>query len=843
MLGSTIQAPAERSLVWLVGRNSHDIDEASRRLSCHHDVEVFAETAEVILRLTSGARPNVLAVDWQLEDGSAKYLCKFVRARWNNKAFPLLALISGRHNHSIASALAAGANDCVTEPFAEDELIARVASLVCIQRLHEETKKWDGQDLKKDARRFRTLANMLPHMMWTTQPDGRVDYFNERWIEYAGGTTEHLGWGWTAALHPEDAPGLLERWTECLERVEDFEYEARLRRHDGVYRWHLNRARPLRDPRGQLYKWFGTCTDIDELKHAKAESERTERALSFLAQASATLTSSLDYDATLKNLTDLAVPTLGDWCCVFLREDGAPAQLVAASHVEAPKVALLWEIWRRHRFPKESAYSIENILRTGQSISIAEVSPDDNLRLADGAEHLALMDALETKSWMMVPLIEQNRTLGALGLGLTRSKRRYGPTDLALTEELARRAAMAIDNAKLLLMAERERRRAEEASRLKDEFLATMSHELRTPLNAILGWAQMLSAGVVPEARRSRALETIERNARAQAKLIEDLLDVSRINTGKLRIETALIDPGPVLEMALEAVRPTAEAKGVRLEPAVDHGVGSILADSDRLRQILWNLLTNAVKFTPAGGRIEVTLRRAGASVEIAVADTGQGIHPDFLPHVFERFRQADASTTRTHAGLGLGLSIAHQLVEMHGGTIRAESEGEKRGATFIVKLPLSAPSMRAQPVPINVPGAPARLSEFPKELAGLKVVIIDDEEDGRRLLGEMLTQCDSRVATASSAAEGLRLIRRFRPDLLLADIAMPGEDGLALIREVRALPPQTGRQIATVAVTACASEEDRARALQAGFDVHLAKPVKLSELFAVVTRLAERLK
>ncbi|HEU4532870.1 MAG TPA: ATP-binding protein, partial [Polyangiaceae bacterium] len=360
-------------------------------------------------------------------------------------------------------------------------------------------------------------------------------------------------------------------------------------------------------------------------------------------------------------------------------------------------------------------------------------------------------------------------------------------------KDVSDRKAAEAERDRLFALERAARAQAEEASRLKDDFLATVSHELRTPLNAILGWVQMLRAGGLPPERADRALETVERNARAQAQLIEDLLDVSRILAGKLRLEIAPVEVGAVVAQAVETVRPAAEAKGIRLHALLD-SEGTVMGDAARLQQVVWNLLSNAVKFTPKGGRVQALVERRDSSVEITIVDTGRGIDAAFLPHVFERFRQAEGGATRAHGGLGLGLSIVRQIVEMHGGTVAAFSAGEGRGASFTVRLPVSAAQRREVEPP---PSLQRRLGAAgvlcPPELAGLRVLVVDDEEDARELLQTLLEGCGARVTLAASAAEALRLCAAEPPDLILSDVGMPREDGHSLLEKVRALPPPAG--------------------------------------------------
>jgi CheY-like chemotaxis protein len=378
---------------------------------------------------------------------------------------------------------------------------------------------------------------------------------------------------------------------------------------------------------------------------------------------------------------------------------------------------------------------------------------------------------------------------------------------------------------------------AEGASRAKDEFLSTLSHELRTPLNAIVGWSGLLRSGAIPENQRERAIETVERNARVQARLIEEMLDLSRIEQGKLVLSVGPVEMVRVVEAAIEAVRPAADGKGVRLQPVLDSHA-TIVGDADRLQQIIWNLLSNAIKFTGKGGRVQVRLHRAQSFVEVAVADDGQGITRDFLPHVFDRFRQGDATFTRRAGGLGLGLAIARSLVELHGGNIAAASDGEGRGATFTVRLPtapLRADAVR-QKQDSHSASDHAPSFECPPILSGLSLLVVDDEPDTRELLKFVIGQCETNVTTAAGAAEALSLLERERFDVLVSDVGMPEQDGYALVRAVRR--SSKNANIPALALTAYARGEDRTQALKAGFNMHLAKPIDPSELLVVLATL-----
>lgn len=414
-----------------------------------------------------------------------------------------------------------------------------------------------------------------------------------------------------------------------------------------------------------------------------------------------------------------------------------------------------------------------------------------------------------------------------------------------LAKEIRQRQKAEEERAKLLVQEQTARAEAEKLNRLKDEFISTISHELRTPLNAILGWAHILRTTKVDEARMRRALETIERNARSQSQLIDDLLDISRIITGKIRLNVRAVDLLPVIEAAIETVRPAAEAKNIRLQSVLDPAAGPVLGDSERLQQIVWNLLSNAVKFTPKAGRVQVYLQRVNSHVEIIVADNGQGISAEFLPYVFDRFRQADNSITRSFGGLGLGLAIVRQLVELHGGTVYAESPGEGQGATFTIKLPLMpVRSTIIEPERVHPSVEGSVPFDDSLRLDGLRILIVDDDADMRDLLSYTLQVCGAQVTNTATAEEAISILTNssIPQDILISDIGMPNEDGYALLRRVRALKPEQGGTIPAIALTAFARTLDRTAALLAGFQSHVAKPVEPAELIAVIANLTGRI-
>ncbi len=561
----------------------------------------------------------------------------------------------------------------------------------------------------------------------------------------------------------------------------------------------------------------------------------------FLAEAAAVLAKSLDYRETLARVADLAVPGLADWCTVDILDDAAQApERLAAAHVDPEKVKLAREWVAKYPPDPKAASGTAQVLRTGRS-EIYPVITDEILVASIGDEaRLNLARSLGLHSAMLVPLLARGRVLGVMSFAFAESGRMYTSDDLRFAEDLARRCAMAIDNAQLYAAEQRARQGADVANRSKDEFLATVSHELRTPLNAILGWAKIMADGKLTEQKRSRAIETIERNAVAMAQLIEDLLDVSRIISGKMRLAVQPVDVVEAVEAAIDSSRPAIEARGIRSVARLDPELESINGDPARVQQIVWNLLSNAVKFTPSGGLVEIALAQVDSSVEIMVKDSGKGIDPGFLPHIFDPFRQEQAGTTRTRGGLGLGLAITRQLVELHGGTIDAKSEGEGRGATFIVRLPVAS-AKRPSTLPPSTEARQIRRNggfERPPQLQGLAILVVDDERDARELMQSLLGSCGSHVRTASCVEEAMQALAREHFDVLISDIGMPGQDGYDLIRQVRALPADRGGTLPAAALTAYARAEDRRRVLGAGYSMHVSKPVEPAELVSVIVSL-----
>jgi signal transduction histidine kinase len=441
-------------------------------------------------------------------------------------------------------------------------------------------------------------------------------------------------------------------------------------------------------------------TSLSRARRERLEAEAMARRSGLLADAGRVLAETTDYQAALTGIAGLVVPTFADWCAIDLLDDKGRLGQVALVHVDRERSAVASARRRKQVAPPRLGSGSDRALSSGLSERYDDVSDSAREQLATDESQQALLRDLDIKSAIVSPLVARGRSLGVLTFMLADSDRRYDPIDVAHADELARLCAVAVDNARLYATAQAEREEARAADRTKDEFLATVSHELRTPLNAVLGWTRLLRGGSLDGEMTERALASIERNARIQAQLIDDVLDVSRVTTGKLRLELRPVDLTQVLEEAIEVVRPAAAAKHINLHLVVDRRAASIVGDADRLRQVFWNLLSNAVKYTPENGQVEISLRRNEAQVEIGVRDTGIGIRAEFLPYVFDRFRQADSSATRTYGGLGLGLAIVRHLVELHGGSVRVESGGTGKGALFVVRLPAEARSVQEEPIP-----------------------------------------------------------------------------------------------------------------------------------------------
>ena len=656
--------------------------------------------------------------------------------------------------------------------------------------------------------------------------------------------------------HEDEEPAILAR-LRAGQRIEH--YETVRRRRDGRLIDISLTVSPIRGPNGQIIGASKIARDITEQRQARRalnevlETTREQaEALRTLNEIGKTISAELNLHNTVQAVTDAATELTGARFGSFfynvLNEEGASYMLYTLAGVSREAFA--------NSPPPRATDLFGPTFRGDGVVRIDDVKRDP--RYGKNSPYYGMPEGhLPVTSYLAVPVVSRSgEVLGGLFFGHPEPAV-FTERDEIIVSGLASQAAVAMDNARLYEAAKKARaqaehaaaenerlyKQAEESSRLKEEFLATISHELRTPLSAILGWVRMLRLGQLSPENSAKALDTIERNARAQAQLVDDLLDVSRIITGKMRMDVRPADPNSFIDAAVDAVRPAADAKGVRLQKVVDTGAISIPGDPVRLQQVVWNLLSNAIKFTPRGGRVQIRSERVNSHLEIVVSDTGQGISRLFLPHVFDRFRQADQKTSRQHGGMGLGLAIVRHLVEMHGGTVHADSEGEGKGATFTVMLPIT-PVYQVDSSGGRVhPGARDLMppDDAPDRLDGLRILAVDDEADTRELLRQGLEYCGAGVKVVSSAAEAIEALRSSVPDILISDIGMPGIDGYDLIKQVRALPPDRGGKVPAIALTAYTRIEDRLQALRAGYDMHVPKPVELTELCAVAASVARR--
>jgi PAS domain S-box-containing protein len=682
--------------------------------------------------------------------------------------------------------------------------------------------------------------------------DGRFVQVNRKLADILGyGAGELEQRSYHEITHPDDT----RRSTTLLNllrsgELQDFSLEQRYMQKDGVPIFCLTTVTRTRATPTHPSRFIAIVEDISRRRQAEDALREETRVLDLLNKTGTLLASQLDLRGLLQLVTDAGTELSGAKFGAFFynsEDQGVPAyQLFTLSG--APREAF-------ERFGHPRAMGLFGPTFRGEGV----IRSDDVMkdpRYGTVAPHFGLPKGhLPVRSYLAVPVIARSgEVLGALLFGHPEPAVFTQRSERIITG-IAAQAAVAIDNARLyeraqgdaeerkhLLESERSARaHAERMSAIKDEFLAVLSHELRTPLSAILGWAQIMRHRIAHNDDMAKGLEIIERNARVQTQLIEDLLDMSRISSGKMRLDLQTLAPQLVIEAAAEMLRPAAAAKGIQLELKLDHGVGYVSADPSRLQQVVSNILSNAIKFTPKSGRVEVYLRRVGTQLEISVKDTGIGIRADFLEQVFERFQQADASSTRKHGGLGLGLAIVRHLVELHGGSVRAASPGEGLGTTFTVELPARAKSGSDEPGRPHPSTPPPPQTFKTKDLTGVRVLVVDDEPDARSLVARILAECGADVASAGSALEALSVLDEREVDVLVSDIGMPSIDGYELLRRMRALPSGRGAKLPAIALTAFARSEDRAQALAAGFLVHLSKPVEAGELVATVAGALNR--
>ncbi|MBD2034630.1 PAS domain S-box protein [Leptolyngbya sp. FACHB-321] len=660
-------------------------------------------------------------------------------------------------------------------------------------------RKQAEAELRESEARFRQMADSAPVLIWMSGTDTLCYYFNQPWLNFTGRMIEQeRGNGWADGVHPDDFQHCLAVYVTSFEARQPFQIEYRLKRFDGVYRCIVNSAAPRFTAEGDFLGYIGSCIDIEDRKQVETALYQSEERFRLSTYA----VDGVVYDWDLE--THQVYRSEGLYRLIGIHPEDVPA-------------AREW--WAERIHPEDLAHIHAVITPVFESDS-------DRYEFEYRVRH---RDGHWLNVWDRGYLIRNQQGQVKRVVGST--------TDITSRKQAEQEREHLLNRERLA------REEAEAANRIKDEFLAVLSHELRSPLNPILGWSKMLRAGNLDTTQTERALETIERNAKLQTQLIEDLLDVSRILQGKLNLNMVPVDLVSSIEAALETVRLAAEAKSIQVQTMLDPSAAHVLGDAARLQQVIWNLLSNAVKFTPEEGQIEVRLSlvtvpqannsgRQTTYAQVQVADTGKGIAPDFLPYVFEYFRQEDGRTTRKFGGLGLGLAIVRHLVELHGGTVQVASPGEGQGATFTVRLPLLKESGARQQAQED---ALPTLAASAQPLQAVNVLLVDDDDDSRNLITFTLKQSGAIVTPVTSAAEALDVLKQTRFDLLISDIGMPEMDGYTLMQQIRAMPPEQGGNMLAIALTAYAGEYNQRRAIAVGFQKHISKPVEPDALISIV--------
>lgn len=792
--------------------------------------------------------------------------------------------------------------------------------------------------LRESEERFRTLADNMSQFAWMGDPNGWLFWYNRRWLEYTGTTLEQMqGWGWQQVHHPDHVDRVVQHFQQCLSTGEAWEDTFPLRGKDGNYRWFLSRAIPIRNAAGEILRWFGTNTDITDLKLSEEALRRSEERLRSFVEGDVVGILFGDIYGAIHEANDELLRIIGysraelqagqiRWVEItppeylpidqqhileaqaaggcppyekeYIRKDGSRVPVLVGfsllGEAREETVAFILDLSERKQANDRLHLLYEttrDLLATHQPMQLMHnlfgklaqqldldgyynymvavhqnhqmlhlknhggISEQDAravewiefdqylcglvakerrqliLNATEIAQHpkAELIRARGITAYAGQPLIVQGRLLGTLSFTSCR-RSQFTPAEADLLQSTCEQIAIAIERANLTASIQQQAEQLRQANQIKDEFLAVLSHELRSPLNPILGWARLLQTRKFDETKTAQALSVIERNAKLLSELIEDLLDVSRILRGKLQLTVSSVNLASIIQAALDTVRLAAEAKSIQIQVSLNPNVGPVSGDPNRLQQVIWNLLSNAIKFTEAGGAIQIRLETVGNHAQIQVSDTGKGIHPDFLPYVFDCFRQEDSGTTRQFGGLGLGLAIVRHLVELHGGRVESDSAGEGQGATFTVRLPLMAHPIA--PTPFNLPAEPL------PSLRGMQILVVDDDADTRAFLTFLLEQYEAHVTPVTAVGAALRTLGQSRFDLLVSDIGMPDMDGYMFLQQLRKLPAEQGGTIPAIALTAYASEMDYQQAIQAGFQRHVAKPVDPIQLVTAITSL-----
>ncbi|HSU67445.1 MAG TPA: response regulator [Tepidisphaeraceae bacterium] len=757
-------------------------------------------------------------LDYRLPDADGLSVLRQIREA--GVTTPIIMLTGQGDEQLAVEMMKAGASDYLSKSRLSRDLLSHaVRHVVGLHRAQTQAHAAQAQQLESE-RKYQFLSDFIPHMVFTTDPQGSPTYFNRRWMDFTGLQPEQgRDEGWKVLVHPDDLEQCVSIWRESVAVEGTFEVEARLRRHDGVFRWHLIRAEPFRDDSGNITKWFGTCTDIEDQK-------RSADALHFLAEASEMLSSSLDYETTLASVAKLAVPRIADWCTIDMLDDAGQPHRLVLIHSDPEKIKVAEELQRL--YPSGPDDAALKVLRTGMSELFPEINDAMIEQGARDPEHGRLLKSLGIRSALVVPLLGREGTLGTMSLVSAESGYQYGAQELALAEDLARRAGTAVDNARLYRELIEAKDTAEAANTAKDQFLAVLSHELRTPLTPVLSTVQAMESDPDLPTEFRGSLEMIRRNVELEARLIDDLLDLTRIARGKIELHLQPLDVHALLRNALEICYDELRGKRQQLLLQFEAKQHFVQADSARLQQVFWNLIKNAIKFTPEGGRITIrsSNERAGI-VRVEVRDSGIGIEPQLLPQIFNAFEQGERSITRRFGGLGLGLAISKALMDMQGGDLRADSAGKDKGSVFVASMPVVA----APVITEKKAGSPGTADP-----QGLRILLVDDHEDTAKAMRRLLERLGYAITLAGNVQDALGAFGKNEFDLLISDIGLPDGSGLELMRQIR-----QQKNLRGIALSGFGMEEDVRKSKEAGFTEHLIKPINFQKLQAVIREVATK--
>ncbi len=776
----------------------------------------------------------VILLDVMMPEMDGFELARLVRQRSRSSVIPIIFLTAlATDFRFMQEGYAVGAVDYLQKPLDPDMVRAKVAVFVELYRRSEMIKEQEAllrelqrneQERKLDTlkqeseRHFRGLAEALPQIIITADGGGSIRYLNPRWTQLTGSEKPESLFddSFMALVHPHDQEMLKQAWQKACLSQETLETELRLKDQQQLsFRWHLCQVQPELANDKELLGWIATLTDID-LQKRREEGQR------LLADASVSLAANLDMRQSIAQICERILENFADIAICDLIEPSKTFRRLYRSNGLTPEFD---EVLR--------AVDDFKLAKTFGALALADaqarlISPLKN-RASEFAEEFQAALSLGSKqpsSLISVPILARGEVVGALTLLKCTAFDKFTHIELNQLVEIGRHISLSLEN---LMLYEEVR----DNNRLKDEFLAILSHELRTPLNSILGWTELVKLEAV-EPRVIEGLTVVERSAHTLTQLVNDLLDVSRIISGKLEVSKQVVDIQMFLKNVVAALQPLADSKQVNLQLEVNGQLPKIDADPSRLEQIIWNLINNAIKFTPKDGQVKITARSTSdRKIEIIVSDTGIGIRPELLPHVFERFRQADSSSTRRHGGLGLGLAIVKHLAALHDGTVTASSKGVGLGSTFAVSLPSSYASAPTLP---GLEGA--RTENLENALNNLRILLVDDDPSTRMLTARQLMMSGARVDAAGSVREAMTIVRDHVPDVVLTDIGMPEQDGFTLLRLLRHLELQIGQSIRVAAFSAYASDEDARHALEKGFDTYLTKPISVSNLINAVLKL-----